>query len=225
METNDENKLNAAEAVVLVLANNIAIWTMIAAIMVLFDLLKAKIQLVRDLRQIQEKDNTGVTKRKGNVRKQMEEKGMNVIRKLVMYAVATENTELDANINYTASDLSLASENRVADIIRLVYETANAHKSELAAYGVTDEMLELLLTLHQQFLVAMPETREKITLSSTATKNINTLITEISDLQRTKLDRLIAGFADTNPDFYQQYKNARKIVDRGIRHEPEEEGK
>jgi len=155
----------------------------------------------------------------------MEEKGMNVIRKLVMFAVATENTELDANINYTASDLSLASENRVADIIRLVYETANAHKSELAAYGVTDEMLELLLTLHQQFLVAMPETREKITLSSTATKNINTLITEISDLQRTKLDRLIAGFADTNPDFYQQYKNARKIVDRGIRHEPEEEGK
>jgi len=225
MKTTDENKLNAAEAVVLVLANNIAIWTMIAAIMVLFDLLKAKIQLVRDLRQIQEKDNTGVTKRKGNVRKQMEEKGMNVIRKLVMFAVATENTELDANINYTASDLSLASENRVADIIRLVYETANAHKSELAAYGVTDEMLELLLTLHQQFLVAMPETREKLTLSSTATKNINTLIAEISDLQRTKLDRLIAGFADTNPDFYQQYKNARKIVDRGIRHEPEEEGK
>jgi hypothetical protein len=225
MKTTDENKLNAAEAVVLVLANNIAIWTMIAAIMVLFDLLKAKIQLVRDLRQIQEKDNTGVTKRKGNVRKQMEEKGMNVIRKLVMFAVATENTELDANINYTATDLSLASENRVADIIRLVYETANAHKSELAAYGVTDEMLELLLTLHQQFLVAMPETREKLTLSSTATKNINTLITEISDLQRTKLDRLIAGFADTNPDFYQQYKNARKIVDRGIRHEPEEEGK
>lgn len=225
MKTTDENKLNAAEAVVLVLANNIAIWTMIAAIMVLFDLLKAKIQLVRDLRQIQEKDNTGVTKRKGNVRKQMEEKGMNVIRKLVMFAVATENTELDANINYTASDLSLASENRVADIIRLVYETANAHKSELAAYGVTDEMLELLFTLHQQFLVAMPETREKLTLSSTATKNINTLIAEISDLQRTKLDRLIAGFADTNPDFYQQYKNARKIVDRGVRHEPEEEGK
>ena len=225
METTDENRLNAAEAVVLVLANNIAIWTMIAAIMALFDLLKAKIQLVRDLRQIQEKDNTGVTKRKGNVRKQMEEKGINMIRKLVMFAVATENTELDANINYTASDLSVASENRVADIIRLVYETANAHKSELAAYGVTDEMLELLLTLHQQFLVAMPETREKLTLSSTATKNINTLITEISELQRTKLDRLIAGFADTNPDFYQQYKNARKIVDRGIRHEPEEEGK
>ena len=225
MKTTDENKLNAAEAVVLVLANNIAIWTMIAAIMVLFDLLKAKIQLVRDLRQIQEKDNTGVTKRKKKVREKMEETGINVIRKLVMFAVATENTELDANINYTASDLSVASENRVADIIRLVYETANAHKSELAAYGVTDEMLELLLTLHQQFLVAMPETREKLTLSSTATKNINTLITEISDLQRTKLDRLIAGFADTNPDFYQQYKNARKIVDRGIRHEPEEEGK
>jgi len=69
METNDENKLNAAEAVVLVLANNIAIWTMIAAIMVLFDLLKAKIQLVRDLRQIQEKDNTGVTKRKRKCKK------------------------------------------------------------------------------------------------------------------------------------------------------------
>ena len=64
MKTTDENKLNAAEAVVLVLANNIAIWTMIAAIVVIFDLLKAKIQLVRDLRQIQEKDNTGVTKRK-----------------------------------------------------------------------------------------------------------------------------------------------------------------
>ena len=60
METTDENRLNAAEAVVLVLANNIAIWTMIAAIMALFDLLKAKIQLVRDLRQIQEKDNTGL---------------------------------------------------------------------------------------------------------------------------------------------------------------------
>jgi len=222
MKTTDENKLNAAEAVVLVLANNIAIWTMIAAIVVIFDLLKAKIQLVRDLRQIQEKDNTGVTKRKKKVREKMEETGINVIRKLVMFAVATEDTELDANINYTASDLSVASENRVSDIIRLVYETANTHKSELAAYGVTDEMLELLLTLHQQFLVAMPETREKITLSSTATKNINTLITEISDLQRTKLDRLIAGFADTNPDFYQQYKNARKIVDRGGRHEPEE---
>jgi len=222
MKTTDENKLNAAEAVVLVLANNIAIWTMIAAIVVIFDLLKAKIQLVRDLRQIQEKDNTGVTKRKKKVREKMEETGINVIRKLVMFAVATEDTELDANINYTASDLSVASENRVSDIIRLVYETANTHKSELAAYGVTDEMLELLLTLHQQFLVAMPETREKLAISSTATKNINTLIAEISKLQRVKLDRLIAGLADTNPDFYQQYKNARKIVDRGGRHEPEE---
>jgi len=222
MKTTDENKLNAAEAVVLVLANNIAIWTMIAAIVVIFDLLKAKIQLVRDLRQIQEKDNTGVTKRKKKVREKMEETGINVIRKLVMFAVTTEDTELDANINYTASDLSVASENRVSDIIRLVYETANTHKSELAAYGVTDEMLELLLTLHQQFLVAMPETREKLAISSTATKNINTLIAEISKLQRVKLDRLIAGLADTNPDFYQQYKNARKIVDRGGRHEPEE---
>ena len=96
-----------------------------------------------------------------------------------------------------------------------MYETANAHKSELAAYGVTGEMLELLLTLHQQFLVAMPETREKVTLSSTATKNINTLITEISDLQRTKLDRLIAGFADTNPDFYQQYKMPVRLSTAG----------
>jgi len=87
MKTTDENKLNAAEAVVLVLANNIAIWTMIAAIVVIFDLLKAKIQLVRDLRQIQEKDNTGVTKRKKKVREKMEETGINVIRKLVMFAV------------------------------------------------------------------------------------------------------------------------------------------
>ncbi|MCK9618404.1 MAG: hypothetical protein M0R21_11295 [Lentimicrobiaceae bacterium] len=51
MKTKFENTLNSTEAVLLLLTNNAAVWSVIAAIATIFDLLKAKVQLVRDLRQ------------------------------------------------------------------------------------------------------------------------------------------------------------------------------
>ncbi len=64
MNRNSENRLNAVEAVLLILADNVVVWSVIAALSGLVDLLKAKLQLVRDLRQIQEADTTGITARK-----------------------------------------------------------------------------------------------------------------------------------------------------------------
>jgi len=181
--------------------------------------------VLQPLRQIQEKDNSGITVRKANVREQMENKSMKLVKALKALAVATDNIELERNINYSKTDLYNASDNSVADIVRLIFETAHRLTKELAGYLITEDDIELVNTLQQQFLLAMPERREKDTESSTATTNIENIVKEIAALQRNKLDVLIAPLEDSNPDFYQQYKNARKIIDRGIRHEHEEEGK
>lgn len=219
MTTKNENTLNSTEAVLLLLTNNVAVWSVIAAITVIFELLKAKVQLVRDLRQVQEKDNSGVTQRKANVRDEMEKKGMKLVKALKAHAVATNDVELQNSIDYTKSDLSQASDNRIADIIRLIFETAQPLTAILAGYQVTEDDIELMNTLHQQYILAIPERREKDAASSTATANIENLVKEIAALQRNKLDVLVATLEDTNPDFCQQYKNARKIIDRGVRHE------
>lgn len=226
MNRNSENRLNAVEAVLLILADNVVVWSVIAALSGLVDLLKAKLQLVRDLRQIQEADTTGITARKKVLKGTLITKAEKVAKGTKALAVATDNQVLLARTDYTHSDLTHASDNELADITRLVYETALPLKTELADYLVTEADIELVSTLQQQFLLAIPGKRGAVAVSAQATQDIEKVMKEIGVLLKEKIDVLVATLEPANPAFYEQYRNARTIVDLGGRHEkPEEEGK
>jgi hypothetical protein len=226
MKRDFENRLNAVEAVLLIFANNVVVWSVIAVLSGLVDLLKAKVQLVRDLRQIQEADTTGITARKNALKGTLITKSEKVIKGTKALAVATDNQVLLARTGYTHSDLTHASDNELADITRLVYETALPLKTELGGYLVNDADIELVTTLQQQFLLAIPGKRGAVAESAQATQDIEKVMKEMSALLREKIDILVAALEPANPAFYEQYRNARTIVDMGGRHEkPEEEGK
>jgi len=62
-------------------------------------------KLIRDYRQIQEKDTTGITVNKHNIEDNLINAMIKVISGLIAHATVTENPELLQSINYTHSNL------------------------------------------------------------------------------------------------------------------------
>jgi hypothetical protein len=73
------------------------------------------------------------------------------------------------------------------------------------------------LELRTVVLVEAP--RGATTVKSRASKNMISLMKEIDVILNEQLDRLIESFKKSSSNFYQEYNNARIIVDLGTRFE------
>ncbi|MEI7802694.1 MAG: hypothetical protein WCI97_08630, partial [Bacteroidota bacterium] len=67
------------------------------------------------------------------------------------------------------------------------------------------------------FAVIMPKTRETITQVKNATEQLNQLVKKGMDVLEV-IDSFMLTFKKSNPEFYAQYKDARKVIDSGVRH-------
>ncbi len=88
----------------------------------------------------------------------------------------------------------------------------------MADYGMTKEMLDLLTKERDDFDKAVNISDEKRAERKTATKSLKTLFREARDILENELDKVVDIFKDSEPIFFDGYYNSRNIIDRGIRH-------
>jgi len=214
-----ENKYTMYESTLAVMTANNAIWNAIVPIGDTITKIQVQMDLIREYRQVQERDTTGITQNKHVVGGNLIDAMVKVISGLIAHATITENYELRNAINYTKSNLQNSRDNILYDKAQLIYNTATPLATELATYLVTQPDIDAVNTLSGNYLGAIPAKRAATTAQKASTDNIKNAFKTLDNLFKDKLDNLVILFQVSNESFHKEYKAARIIIDLGIRHD------
>ncbi len=168
------------------------------------------------IQAIQEKDKSGATIRKSDLRTSLESAVLKVVRAAVAHALLINDPDLLAAVDYNIRDLQLARDSALLGIATVVYDAAWPIRTDLTTRHITEDDITLVSTLRDQFLAIIPEPRNNIILTTTATVDLKNKIIEMDNHLRL-IDRVIYMFQAGHPDFIDQYTRAREIIDLGHR--------
>jgi hypothetical protein len=167
---------------------------------------------IRDYRQVQEADQSGLTETKAILRNKLGTLTLKCISALKAYGVATQDEVLLGKVNYSKSKVGKLKDPVFADVAHLILTEAQGRLAELSKFFVTEEDLAEIQVLETEFRAAIPRKRMADSVSKVSTQNIAEIFDAVDQLLKEELDVLMAPFEFTEPDFYRAYKNARIIV-------------
>jgi predicted nucleic-acid-binding protein len=169
---------------------------------------------IHSIRVQQEADKTGIAGNKTQLRTNLIALAMDVSRKAVAYATIVDNAVLLQEVNYTETELKRSADTILRDRCQVIYDRANANVAALAAYVVTAAILTDLLSALNAYTTAIPKPRLGITDKKLATEQLVFLLKGVDD-NLAKIDVLVEIIRVTQANFYNEYKNVRKIIATG----------
>jgi hypothetical protein len=212
MNKSQINKSRMFGSVDLVLDNHSQIFSQLEDMVLAHQRLKNGIDLLGQHRQVQETDNTGLTDNKIDLRLNLINHILPLSAAIKSHAIFTKNKELKAKASYTRSDLLNAPDPVLYDICLLLLNLATPILPELAKYFVDQQKCDFLETLLANFKAAIPQKRVANSASKVSTANIGEVFNSLTLFLKEEMDVLMLLYQQTNPDFYNEYLNARKIV-------------
>lgn len=207
------NKFRMYEAVNLVLDTHSEHVGMEGDLFVALQLLKAGQTAINQNRQVQEADNSGLTKNKSGLRQELIQMILLFEAGLKAEATSTQNAELKTKANYPVSKLKTVADSVLYDIGTLLIGMAQPLKTDLVKYFISEVEFIKMERLLAEFKLAIPKRRVSMNLSKVSTENINRAFKAQDKLLKEKIDAFIQPYQFSHPDFYNAYKNARNIVD------------
>ncbi len=214
MKKNDNNSFRMYLAVQMILAKFAAIWAGLVSMGTTnteFDALVDKIKA--DL-EIQKQGITGYTKEKKKIKFNMATAAYALCRKVRSYAYAVDNRELVGKLKiffslmyYKSSSKAVAYAN---NILNAAKEMTDADRTK---FGISDAEVTGLEDLIKAFDEYTSSPRGEIIERVMATKNIRVNCKLVNKLLTERMDNEMANFQESNPDFFEQYKEARKVID------------
>lgn len=137
-----------------------------------------------------------------------------------LFALAndTNNPDLQAKVSYSASDIKALKQEVLLTVAYAMYDLALEYKSEMDTYGISATVINSIPGIIDNFSIAILTPRiEKATRKATG-ETIKTLVGETSGLLKNQLDKTALILKKNNPDFYNEYRSARKIGKPGVIH-------
>jgi hypothetical protein len=212
-----ENKLSAYQALKIIFGNFAAVFENFADFKAYVTLFLANIDDILNLSALQERDNKGVALNKDSVANSLIEIAKKVRSAAVAHAIFTNDLKLRDKIDYTDSELNNCRDNILADRAKVIYDIALPLKTHLTRLNITEADITAVNTVRLQYLGVIAEPRAAIVETKSATASLARKFRETDKLLRNEIDPTIRIFENTNFDFFEQYKNARIIVDLGRR--------
>jgi hypothetical protein len=180
-----------------------------------FTLVQSNIIQLQNFRELQEADKTGYAENKNNLKVNLVKLTADIARKMVAFASFTNNPVLLNEVNYTEPILTKKADTILRDCCQLINTRAAANAAALLTYGVTAANITAQLTAITAFAAAIPQPRLGIADKKKATDQIAVLLKTIDD-NLEKMDIIVEVVKVSQPMFYKEYKNTRKIVETGI---------
>lgn len=142
-------------------------------------------------------------------------------------AAANEAGDVETadKVSFSRADLERGSDKAIINRLESIHETASEVADDLdleEEYGVDAAKLTALAKKIEAFAKATPKPRARINAGSAATKALKKNLKQISALLRERVDRLMTRFKTSHPDFYAEYKAARRIVNPATKPEEKE---
>ena len=176
-------------------------------------MLKAGQATINQNRQVQEADSSGLTKNKSGLRDELIRLILLFAAGLKAHATTTRDPELKTKADYKAYELQKTSDPVLADIGRLLSETALPLQADLVRYSIGEAEFQQMDRLLSGFRLAIPKRRVAMNISKVSTDNIDGIFKSQDKLLKEVMDDLVEPFQFSQPDFYNAYRNARSVVD------------
>jgi len=167
---------------------------------------------IDDIRKEQELQLTEVAHDKRETRAMLEKKTMQVVVRLIAYAAHKNDTLLEDKIGFTMSDLRNAADTIIKDRCDAVYVKAKELLTELTGYGITQQVLDDLRKLIDQYYDLIPMPRQRIIERKKQKESLDLLFHE-ADNTLALLDKTIGMVRWDDDSLYSDYMNARTIID------------
>lgn len=212
------SRLNMNKVLLAHLEKNIDIINQVPAFFTAYQQLKENVNAISSTDEGYLAKREGTTTDKNVQRSQLQKKLFAASSLMVAFATKTGNNELLKKISFTRHELNRLADEALVTTARIITAAAREHQDELAPYSLSAVMIsevEALTTSFEKNSVK-PELaiKERIRLG----KSLATLFIENTALLRRQMDKLAIAFADTNPDFYQDYLQCRSIKDPRTNH-------
>jgi hypothetical protein len=170
-----------------------------------------QIQAVAEQQKISKK---GVTDNKNILKENLIVTTADYARKLGVYAKFTNNATLAQEVKFTEGKLRQVADTAVKDYAQIVYDRAQPIVASLATYGITAATQTALLAAITAYNASIGKPSISRTESSQITKRLETLF-KAADTALANMDAAVEIVRLTQVDFYNSYKNARKVVETG----------
>lgn len=212
MNAKQDNKVGMFTSVKLACEQASAVWSSVPAFGSAFGKFTACVERIEEFAQKQATVSTGATEDKKNCRKSMCTAALVVAGAVHAFATENNNLELARKVDVSFSSLLAGRDRTSAEKCQTIHRLATEHVAELSEHGVTGAKLKALQTKIDDYAKCLQRPRQIISESKTATGQLETEIEAADGLLSDHLDRLILQFADSDPEFYNNYTNARAIV-------------
>jgi hypothetical protein len=127
-------------------------------------------------------------------------------------AVASGNKELAGRVDFSRSELTDGRDPEIVARCQDIHAAASQDLASLTDYGVNAVKANTLKKKIDAFQAAQPKPRQGRATTSAATKMLVSLFAQADELLKKRLDGLAVQFQEAQPNFYNSYRTARRIV-------------
>jgi len=206
------NKLQMIDALLAILHNWQSIWNVSVPIAAAIAELEAQKKLIEEQLRIHEALKMPSAEAKNEQKELCTELLLPLSGATSVYATDTHNTELKQKVDLNASELKKGSQTVFAQRMLGFNALIAPLLDQLMPYGITQAMLDEHREASELFVAMLPQSREKQKLLKTSSEKLEADINNaILTIIEARLDKMMLIYKNTNPDFYNQYVNARKI--------------
>ena len=213
MTTRQLNKLAAFSALVVICRKAQTTWNGLKAFSEIFTKFSTRVDTLGELKRQQAEATEGLAEQKQQCREEVCGEAATIAGAVRVWAEETSNRVVAAKVNYSYSTLLEGRDTESADKCQIVHDVAEANLASLPKYGVIADDLEALQDTIDAYRDCLTKPRNAITGGKTVTTRVTTEFRAADRLLNKGLDDLVLKFRKSAPTFYQDYKNARAIVD------------
>ncbi|MBL0125892.1 MAG: hypothetical protein IPP83_00230 [Flavobacteriales bacterium] len=218
----NEDKMSMFYALLQVLAKHVAVWTGLVPFKNAHDEFKGNVASIEDATQTQETSLKGVALDKRFKKEKMVKATVDIAHGLFAYAVDEGDLVLQAKVDYSRSDLMQTRDAIIAQTCQNIHDMANPIIAALGAYGLVTADLTAQQSTIDAYTATVGSPRAALTVRKGATAEIEALVKDSMKILNNRMDKLMPEFEGSNPDFFQEYFDARMIVNSGTTKQEDE---
>jgi hypothetical protein len=217
MDTRETNKVTMHKTVDSFLDKSNSIWNDMAPFANATQRLKANLAAIDSAVQKQEAPS-GAGAGKAAARDALEDAAFLMAQALSVLGHTSSDHELKARVDLSRSDFDRLGDEELSHRAKTILDEANARKTELAAFNITQASMDDFSQALQAFNSAKTSPRTAVVERMTKTQSIPVLLRDNDSILRNELDPLVNLFQPTHPEFVAGYRSARVIIDRAASH-------
>lgn len=219
MNAKQDNKVGMFRSVKVACEQSSAVWGSVPAFGASFDKFNTSVKRIQGFSEKQAEESKGATANKKKCRESMCDAALVIAGQVHAYATENNDLELAGKVDVSLSTLLGGRDRASAEKCQAIHRVASEKVADLAEQGVTAAKLKGLQTKIDGYVACLQRPRQIISEGKTATAQLEAEIETADRLLTDGLDKLVLQFKDSEPEFYNNYTNARVIVDNASGHD------